>query len=94
MFENRALRRMFGPKRDKIVGGWRKLHCITSWLALLATCNYQVKDDGMSRVCNTRRIGEECILRKAGCGCGLNSSASGQTSVAPLADKVKNLLVP
>jgi hypothetical protein len=24
--ENRVLRRMFGPKRDKILGGWRKLH--------------------------------------------------------------------
>jgi hypothetical protein len=26
MFENRVLRRIFGPKRDKVVGGWRKLH--------------------------------------------------------------------
>jgi hypothetical protein len=26
MFENRVLRRMFGPKRDEVVGGWRKLH--------------------------------------------------------------------
>jgi hypothetical protein len=26
VFENRALRRIFGPKRDEIVGGWRKLH--------------------------------------------------------------------
>jgi hypothetical protein len=26
VFENRVLRRIFGPKRDKIVGGWRKLH--------------------------------------------------------------------
>jgi hypothetical protein len=26
MFENRALRRMFGPKRDEVTGGWRKLH--------------------------------------------------------------------
>jgi hypothetical protein len=24
VFENRALRRIFGPKRDKVVGGWRK----------------------------------------------------------------------
>jgi hypothetical protein len=23
---NRVLRRIFGPKRDKMVGGWRKLH--------------------------------------------------------------------
>jgi hypothetical protein len=26
VFENRVLRRMFGPKRDKIAGGWRKLN--------------------------------------------------------------------
>jgi hypothetical protein len=26
VFENRVLRRIFGPKRDKVIGGWRKLH--------------------------------------------------------------------
>ena len=26
MFENRALRRIFGPKKDKVKGEWRKLH--------------------------------------------------------------------
>jgi hypothetical protein len=26
VFENRTLRRIFGPKRDKVTGGWRKLH--------------------------------------------------------------------
>jgi hypothetical protein len=25
MFENRVLRRTFGPKRDEMMGGWRKL---------------------------------------------------------------------
>jgi hypothetical protein len=25
-FENRALRRIFGPKTDKVMGDWRKLH--------------------------------------------------------------------
>jgi hypothetical protein len=25
VFENRVLRRIFGPKRDKIMAGWRKL---------------------------------------------------------------------
>jgi hypothetical protein len=24
--ENRLLRRIFGPKRDEVTGGWRKLH--------------------------------------------------------------------
>ena len=26
MFENRALKRIFGPKRDKVTGEWRELH--------------------------------------------------------------------
>jgi hypothetical protein len=26
VFENRGLRRIIGPKRDEIIGGWRKLH--------------------------------------------------------------------
>jgi hypothetical protein len=26
VFENSVLRRIFGPKRDEVTGGWRKLH--------------------------------------------------------------------
>jgi hypothetical protein len=26
VFENRVLRRIFGPTRDEMMGGWRKLH--------------------------------------------------------------------
>jgi hypothetical protein len=26
VFENRMLRRIFGPKRDRVTGEWRKLH--------------------------------------------------------------------
>jgi hypothetical protein len=26
VFDNRVLRRIFGPKRDEPTGGWRKLH--------------------------------------------------------------------
>ena len=26
MFENRVLRRIFGPRRDKVTGEWRRLH--------------------------------------------------------------------
>jgi hypothetical protein len=26
VFENRMLRRIFGPKRDEVTGKWRKLH--------------------------------------------------------------------
>jgi hypothetical protein len=26
VFENRVLGKIFGPKRDEVTGGWRKLH--------------------------------------------------------------------
>ena len=26
VFENRVLRRLFGPRRDEVTGEWRKLH--------------------------------------------------------------------
>jgi hypothetical protein len=26
VFENRVLRRIFGPKKDQVTGGWRRLH--------------------------------------------------------------------
>jgi hypothetical protein len=26
VFENKVPRRIFGPKRDEVTGGWRKLH--------------------------------------------------------------------
>jgi hypothetical protein len=26
VFENRVLRRISGPKKDEVTGGWRKLH--------------------------------------------------------------------
>jgi hypothetical protein len=26
MFENRVLRRIFGPKKDKVMGDWRKMY--------------------------------------------------------------------
>jgi hypothetical protein len=26
VFENRALRKIFGPKKDEVIGDWKKLH--------------------------------------------------------------------
>jgi hypothetical protein len=26
VFENRVVRRIFGTKRDEVIGGWRKMH--------------------------------------------------------------------
>jgi hypothetical protein len=30
VFENRVLRRIFGPRRDEVTGDWRKLHNLYS----------------------------------------------------------------
>jgi hypothetical protein len=53
MFDNKVLRRIrvFGPKRDEVTGGWKKLH----------NENDQVKEDEMGRECNTNWGEDECI---------------------------------
>jgi hypothetical protein len=50
VFENRVLRRMFGPKRDEVTGGWRKLH--NAHFARYNE-NDQLKEDEMGRECST-----------------------------------------
>ena len=51
-FENRVLRRVFGPKRDEITGEWRKLH------------NEELSDlyslPNIVRVVKSRRMGGAC----------------------------------
>ena len=48
MFENRVLRRVFGPKRDEVTGEWRKLY------------NEELRDlyslSNIVRVVNSRRM--------------------------------------
>ena len=44
MFENKVLRRIFGPKSDEVTGEWRKLHnedsiIITKPTNALIVCN-------------------------------------------------------
>jgi hypothetical protein len=40
VFENRVLRRIFGPKRDEVTGEWRKMHNEElSWFLLFAKYN-------------------------------------------------------
>jgi hypothetical protein len=34
VFENRVLRRVFGPKRDKVTGEWRKLHNVEGMICI------------------------------------------------------------
>jgi hypothetical protein len=53
VFDNRMLRRIFGPKRDEVTGEWRKLH--NEELVLFAEYNYnnEVKEDEMGGACST-----------------------------------------
>jgi hypothetical protein len=36
VFENRVLRRIFGPKKDEVTGEWRKLHRRMRWMGHVA----------------------------------------------------------
>jgi hypothetical protein len=51
VFENRVLRRIFGPKRDEVTGEWRKLH------------NEKLHDfySGVGGECNTNGREEERV---------------------------------
>jgi hypothetical protein len=64
VFENRALRRIFGPKRDEVTGDWRKLHneeLHNLYSLPNIILNDQVKEDEMGRPCSRNGGVEECI---------------------------------
>jgi hypothetical protein len=45
--------RIFGPKKDKVIGGWRKLHNESCNLYSSPSIIRMIKEDYMSRVCST-----------------------------------------
>jgi hypothetical protein len=62
VFENRVLRRIFGPKRDEVTGEWRKLH--SEELHILYSSPdiiRQVKSRRMRWAGHVARMGEECV---------------------------------
>jgi hypothetical protein len=48
LFYNRVLRRVFGPRRDKVTGEWRKLHS--------EELNYLYSSPNIVRVIKSRRM--------------------------------------
>ena len=61
VFENRVLRRVFGPKRDEVTGEWRKLHNEElSDLYSLPNIVRVVKSRRMRWAGHVARIGEGC----------------------------------
>jgi hypothetical protein len=59
VFENRALRRIFGPRGDEVAGGWTKLHSEEfHTLHSSPSINRMIEPRRM-------RLAEECIGAKA-----------------------------
>jgi hypothetical protein len=61
VFENRVLRRIFGPKRDEVTGEWRKFH--NEELHILYSSSdiiRQIKSRTMRWAGYVARMGEEC----------------------------------
>ena len=64
VFENRVLRRIFGPKLGKVTGEWRRLHNEELYcFVLLTKCctGDQIKNNEMGRACNKYGGEERCI---------------------------------
>jgi hypothetical protein len=58
VFENRVLRRIFGPKEEEVAGGWRRLHS-KELRNLYASANIKVfKSVRMRSVRNVACMGE------------------------------------
>jgi hypothetical protein len=65
LFENRVLRRIFGPKRDEVTGEWRKLHNAELHnLYSSPEIIRQVKSRRMRWAGHVARMGEERKLYK------------------------------
>jgi len=62
VFENRVLRRIFGPKRDEVTGEWRKLHNEELHI-LYSSPNIirQIKSRRMRWAGHVARMGEESV---------------------------------
>jgi hypothetical protein len=62
VFQNRVLRRIFGPKRDIVTGEWRKLHSEELHILYLSpNIIRQIKSRRMNRACGTHGREEESV---------------------------------
>jgi hypothetical protein len=63
VFENRVLRRIFGPKRDEVTGEWRKLHNEElNDLYCSPTVVRVIKSRRMRWTVHVARMGEERVV--------------------------------
>jgi hypothetical protein len=63
MFENRVMKRISRPKREKIIEGWIKLRFLKNFIspALHKIFLEQIKCDGMNGACRTQGSDEEFV---------------------------------
>jgi hypothetical protein len=54
-FENKALGRTFGPRREEVMGGWRKLHNEELYNLYSSPSNGKVKEDEIGMACSMNR---------------------------------------
>jgi hypothetical protein len=64
VFENRVLRKVFGPKRDEVTGEWRKLrneelHILYSSPNIIR--HIRIKENNVGGTCGTHGREEECV---------------------------------
>jgi hypothetical protein len=67
VFENRVLRRIFGPKRDEVTGGWIKLHYeeLHGLYTSPSVIRFdQSKEDEMGGACGVHGEGENILVGK------------------------------
>jgi len=58
VFDNRVLRKIFGPKRDEVTGEWRKLHNEFNYLYSSTNIVRVIKSRGMRWAGHVARMGE------------------------------------
>jgi hypothetical protein len=61
VFENRVLRRIFGPKRNDVIGEWRKLHNEIYNLYLSLNIIRQIKSRRIRWAGHVARMGEKGV---------------------------------
>jgi len=80
VFQNRVLRKMFGPKRDEVTGEWRKLHNDElSDLYSLPNIVRVVKSRRMRWAGHVARMGEGRVVRRVLVGKPEGKETIGET---------------